>query len=122
MGWVAFDLDRAAVVAGHEEAGGGTGKLERGRIAQRASRDVPFRKVRERDDRLLRPAAAGRHPGERDRGPHQPEEIAPGGGEHLVGVGGELALDQLPERRVRRPVVEAAPHRAVRGAARALFV
>ncbi len=112
MRGVSFDLDRTAVVARHEQAEGGAAQLERGRVAERAAGHVPLRKVGEWDDGLRRPAAAGGHPGQRDRRPHQPEEIPPGRREHLVGVVRELASDELAKRRLAGKVVEAAPEGA----------
>ncbi len=80
---VALHLDGPAVVAGHQQRRGHAGQLEQGGEALRLPRHELGRVVGERQDLLLRPAAAGQA-GQGDRGAHDLQEPP---AREAVGVG-----------------------------------
>ena len=110
---VAFDLGGAAEVALDEDALGVAAVEDRGGEEERASGDHVLRRLHVGDDLLLRLAGAGGEAGERERGPHQRQELpAADGIVEERGLLGELAPEHLLDRRVARQLLQALPVRA----------
>ena len=106
---IAFHLDRSAIVAGYQKAGGDTAEFHCRRVLFRLARHVAFRTLVVGGDLFLFPAAA-RRAGQRQRSAHDLQKMTPREiGRQFRAAYRELARQRLLELRRLRQLVQAAP-------------